>query len=151
MITAFIITMYEFLYRFKYIYCKILCYVLCKSIFVFITCAICWFQKDLVGQRGLLPNTEQQTFVMTLPRKLRLKYEEVLLAVALEVHTKILSVLCPTYNMNLRPISGMIILDVFFFRVLQGLKQGKRKVDSLKNKWRPTISSINSCPPLLIM
>lgn len=114
MITAFIITMYEFLYRFKYIYCKILCYVLCKSIFVFITCAICWFQKDLVGQRGLLPNTEQQTFVMTLPRKLRLKYEEVLLAVALEVHTKILSVLCPTYNMNLRPISGMIILMWFF-------------------------------------
>jgi hypothetical protein len=43
------------------------------------------YQKDLVGQRGLLPNTEQQTFVMTLPRKLRLKYEEVLLAVALEV------------------------------------------------------------------
>ncbi|XP_062619193.1 meckelin-like [Saccostrea cucullata] len=41
-------------------------------------------EKDLVGQRGLLPNTEQQTFVMTLPRKLRLKYEEVLLAVALE-------------------------------------------------------------------
>nr|XP_022342617.1 meckelin-like [Crassostrea virginica] len=41
-------------------------------------------EKDLVGQRGLLPNTEQQTFVMTLPRKLRLKYEEVLLTVALE-------------------------------------------------------------------
>lgn len=118
--------MYEFLNRFKYIYCKILCYVLCKSIFVFITCAICWFQKDLVGQRGLLPNTEQQTFVMTLPRKLRLKYEEVLLAVALEVHTKILSVLCPTYNMNLRPFSGLIIL-MWFFQSAAGPQAGKEK------------------------
>lgn len=55
----------------------------------FVSCMCVWLflQKDLVGQRGLLPNTEQQTFVMTLPRKLRLKYEEVLLTVALEVST----------------------------------------------------------------
>ena len=39
----------------------------------------------MCGQRGLLPNTEQQTFVMALPKRLRLRYEAVLLPAQLEV------------------------------------------------------------------
>lgn len=42
-------------------------------------------QEDLCGKRGLLPDTDQQTFMMALPRKLRVKYETVMLPVALEV------------------------------------------------------------------
>ncbi|XP_021355740.1 meckelin-like [Mizuhopecten yessoensis] len=41
-------------------------------------------EEDLCGQRGLVPNTDNQTFMMSLPRKLRLKYEQVMLPVALE-------------------------------------------------------------------
>ena len=42
-------------------------------------------QEDMCGQRGLLPNTEQQTFTMALPRKLRQRYESVLLPAQLQV------------------------------------------------------------------
>ncbi|XP_053401621.1 meckelin-like isoform X2 [Mercenaria mercenaria] len=41
-------------------------------------------EEDMCGQRGLLPNTEQQTFVMALPKRLRLRYEAVLLPAQLE-------------------------------------------------------------------
>ncbi|XP_076112599.1 meckelin-like [Mytilus galloprovincialis] len=41
-------------------------------------------EEDLCGKRGLLPDTDQQTFMMALPRKLRVKYETVMLPVALE-------------------------------------------------------------------
>nr|KAG5686494.1 hypothetical protein BaRGS_018746 [Batillaria attramentaria] len=40
--------------------------------------------EDLCGQRGLVPNTEQQTFMMSLPKRLRVKYEQVYLPAALE-------------------------------------------------------------------
>ena len=36
-------------------------------------------EEDLCGQRGLLPNTEQQTFQVAVPHKLRTKYDQVLL------------------------------------------------------------------------
>lgn len=36
-------------------------------------------EQDLCGQRGLLPNTEQQTFQMAIPRTLRAQYDRILL------------------------------------------------------------------------
>ncbi|XP_074646221.1 meckelin-like isoform X2 [Tubulanus polymorphus] len=36
-------------------------------------------EQDLVGHRGLVPNTDQQTFQMALPRKLRVQYDRVLM------------------------------------------------------------------------
>ena len=36
-------------------------------------------EEDLCGMRGLLPNTEQQTFQIAVPPKLRAKYDQVLL------------------------------------------------------------------------
>ncbi|XP_064610907.1 meckelin-like [Liolophura sinensis] len=41
-------------------------------------------EDDLCGKRGLLPNTEQQTFEMLLPPRLRYKYNQVYLPLALE-------------------------------------------------------------------
>ncbi|GFN86065.1 meckelin [Plakobranchus ocellatus] len=41
-------------------------------------------EEDLVGQRGLVPNTEPQTFLMALPKRLRQKYETVYMPVQLE-------------------------------------------------------------------
>lgn len=43
-------------------------------------------QENMCGQRGLLPDTEQQTFAMALPRRLRQRYESVLLPAQLEVN-----------------------------------------------------------------
>ena len=39
----------------------------------------------MCSKRGLVENTDQQTFIMALPRKLRQKYEQVLLPAQLEV------------------------------------------------------------------
>ena len=36
-------------------------------------------EEDLCGQRGLIPNTEQQSFQVAVPQKLRTKYDQVLL------------------------------------------------------------------------
>lgn len=41
-------------------------------------------EEDLCGQRGLVPSTEQQTFMMSLPKRLRVKYEQVYVPAALE-------------------------------------------------------------------
>ncbi|XP_067651968.1 meckelin-like [Haliotis asinina] len=41
-------------------------------------------EQDMCGQRGLMPNTEQQTFQMTLPSRLRDKYDQVYLPAALD-------------------------------------------------------------------
>ena len=41
------------------------------------------FQENLVGERGLVPGTEQQTFQVTIPKKLRNEYNKVLLRVSL--------------------------------------------------------------------
>ncbi|XP_076448752.1 meckelin-like [Babylonia areolata] len=41
-------------------------------------------EEDLCGKRGLLPDTEEQTFIMSLPKRLRVKYEQVYLPAALE-------------------------------------------------------------------
>ena len=43
------------------------------------------FQEDTCSKRGLVENTEQQTFIMALPQKLRKKYDQVLLPAQLEV------------------------------------------------------------------
>ena len=44
-----------------------------------------YLQEDMCSKRGLVENTDQQTFIMSLPRKLRQKYEQVLLPAQLEV------------------------------------------------------------------
>ncbi|PVD20536.1 hypothetical protein C0Q70_18692 [Pomacea canaliculata] len=41
-------------------------------------------EENLCGQRGLVPDTEAQTFMMSIPRRLRLKYDQVYLPAALE-------------------------------------------------------------------
>ncbi|KAK7114529.1 meckelin-like [Littorina saxatilis] len=41
-------------------------------------------EEDLCGKRGLVPDTEEQTFMMSLPKRLRVKYEQVYLPAALE-------------------------------------------------------------------
>ncbi|KAL8605996.1 hypothetical protein ACOMHN_040495 [Nucella lapillus] len=41
-------------------------------------------EEDLCGKRGLVPDTEEQTFMMSLPKRLRIKYEQVYLPAALE-------------------------------------------------------------------
>ena len=40
-------------------------------------------EEDLCGKRGLIPNTEQQTFQMALPRKLRSQYDKVMLPITM--------------------------------------------------------------------
>ena len=38
-----------------------------------------FFQEDLCGQRGLMAGSEQQTFQIAVPRKLRAQYDRVLM------------------------------------------------------------------------
>ena len=38
-------------------------------------------QENLCGQRGLLPNTDNQTFQMAVPKKLRTQYDKVLIPI----------------------------------------------------------------------
>lgn len=51
-------------------------------------------QKDLCGQRGLIPGTEEQTFRVALPAKLKAKYERIIMptrlmpvSLALQIYT----------------------------------------------------------------
>lgn len=64
---------------------------------------------------------------MIFLRKFRLKYEEVFLVVVLEVYIKIFFVLCFIYNMNLRLISGMIILMWFFLECCRVLSRERER------------------------
>lgn len=45
-------------------------------------------EEDLCSHRGLLPNTEQQTFQMSLTRKLRLKYCQIMQPINQQQHTQ---------------------------------------------------------------
>ena len=48
----------------------------------------------MCSKRGLVENTDEQTFIMALPRKLRMKYEQVLLPAQLEVPIVVLFFAC---------------------------------------------------------
>ncbi|KAK6185155.1 hypothetical protein SNE40_007450 [Patella caerulea] len=41
-------------------------------------------EEDMCGKRGLEPNSEEQTFQMSIPLKLRAKYEQIYIPIALE-------------------------------------------------------------------
>lgn len=64
---------------------------------------LCQLQReedDLVGHRGLLPATEQQTFQMMIPAQLRACYRKVMAPVTLSVSTPKTYLLVSTQNLR---------------------------------------------------
>jgi len=56
-----------------------------------------FFQRDLCSKRGLIPETDQQTFQMSLPRKLKSKYDRIIMPVLIaQVRVLTYSLNCPT-------------------------------------------------------